>query len=104
MRLQDIYNLDVRDFSQGEVGVGGPKTDEGPVVRTNARLTGEDCLFLGKHSFNSGALSRSIEWFEEAWYLSGAERNRTLNQDHAKKFLDKAAKVVSGADSVQIIN
>ena len=44
-------------------------------------LTFQDCLFLGKHCFNSGALSRSLEWFEEAWVMAGVEGNRTLRQD-----------------------
>ena len=40
----------------------------------------QDCLFIGKHCFNGGILSRSIEWFEEAWYLAGEEQNTTVTQ------------------------
>ena len=63
-------------------------------VKTKSRLTAQDCLFLGKHTFNSGALSRSLEWFEEAWYLAGVEGNKTVQQEKAQQFLDHAAKVV----------
>lgn len=85
LRLQDVYHLDVRDLSRGEVG--------GAV--TKAKLSAQDCLYLGKHTFNSGALSRSLEWFEEAWYLAGQGANKTgLSQAQAQQFLDQAAKVV----------
>ena len=47
---------------------------------------------MGKHCFNNGELSRSLEWFEEAWILAGTEGNRTLNQDQVQTFLDHAAK------------
>lgn len=48
---------------------------------------------MGKHCFNSGALARSLEWFEEAWVMAGNEGNKTLKQDQVQKFLDHAAKV-----------
>ena len=50
---------------------------------------------MGKHCFNSGALDRSLEWFEEAWYLAGKEGNETLRQDQVHTFLDHAAKKVN---------
>ena len=50
---------------------------------------------MGKHCFNSGALDRSLEWFEEAWYLAGKEGNETLRQDQVHTFLDHAAKKVT---------
>ena len=53
-------------MSRGEIGGRGTNT-----MLTQAGLSAQDCLFLGKHCFNSGALSRSIEWFEEAWVMAG---------------------------------
>ena len=53
-------------MSRGELGGKGTNA-----MRTQAGLSAQDCLFLGKHCFNSGALSRSIEWFEEAWVMAG---------------------------------
>ena len=38
---------------------------------TKAQLSAQDCLFMGKHCFNSGSLARSLEWFEEAWIMAG---------------------------------
>jgi hypothetical protein len=49
---------------------------------------------MGKHCFNAGTLARSLEWFEEAWYLAGKEGNVTLGQDQVHTFLDHAAKQV----------
>ena len=51
---------------------------------------------MGKHCYNGGVLSRSIEWFEEAWYLAGQaeENHKGLTQLRAQQFLDQAAKVV----------
>ena len=49
---------------------------------------------MGKHCYNAGTLSRSLEWFEEAWYLAGREGNETLRQDQVHTFLDHAAKQV----------
>ena len=62
-------------------------------VITKAGLSAQDCLFMGKHCFNSGALARSLEWFEEAWVMAGQEGNRTLKQEQVQSFLDHAAKV-----------
>ena len=39
----------------------------------------------GKHCYNSGVLSRSIEWFEEAWMLAGEERNQSVSQDQVQQ-------------------
>ncbi len=35
---------------------------------------------MGKHCYNGGSLSRSLEWFEEAWQLAGEEGNSTITQ------------------------
>ena len=70
-----MYDLDIRDLSKGDIGLGRFRTV------TNAGLSAQDCLFLGKHCFNSGALARSLEWFEEAWVMAGIEGNKTLKQD-----------------------
>ena len=59
---------------------------------TRARLTAKDCLFIGKHCFNGGVLSRSLEWFEEAWMLAGEEKNSSVSQDQVQQFLDHAAR------------
>lgn len=47
---------------------------------------------MGKHCFNSGALARSLEWFEEAWVLAGREGNQTVSQEQIQTFIDLAAK------------
>ena len=39
----------------------------------------------GKHCYNGGVLSRSIEWFEEAWMLAGEERNQSVSQDQVQQ-------------------
>ena len=46
----------------------------------------------GKHCYNGGVLSRSIEWFEEAWMLAGEEKNSSVSQDQVQQFLDHAAR------------
>ena len=71
----------------GDLGIGRER------VITKAGLSAQDCLFMGKHCFNSGALARSLEWFEEAWVMAGQEGNRTLKQEQVQSFLDHAAKV-----------
>jgi len=86
IRLQDTYELDIRDFAEGEIGRGRNSWT------TTAKLSAQDCLFMGKHCYNAGRLSRSLEWFEEAWYLAGREGNETLRQDQVHTFLDHAAK------------
>ena len=65
IRLQDVYELDIRDISKGDLGSGRQR------MVTKAQLSAQDCLFMGKHCFNSGALARSLEWFEEAWVMAG---------------------------------
>jgi len=87
IRLQDVYELDIRDLSKGDLGIGRER------VLTKAGLSAQDCLFMGKHCFNSGALARSLEWFEEAWVMAGQEGNKTLKQEQVQSFLDHAAKV-----------
>ena len=71
----------------GDLGIGRGR------VLTKAALSTQDCLFMGKHCFNSGALARSLEWFEEAWVMAGQEGNKTLKQEQVQSFLDHAAKV-----------
>ena len=65
IRLQDVYELDIRDLSKGDLGRNRQRQV------TKARLSAQDCLFMGKHCFNSGSLARSLEWFEEAWIMAG---------------------------------
>jgi hypothetical protein len=50
---------------------------------------------MGKHCFNAGIFSRSLEWFEEAWAVAAHENNKTLRQDQIQPFLDHAAKEVN---------
>ena len=82
IRLQDVYELDIAEIAGGKIGQS----------RSAARLSAQDCLFIGKHCFNGGVLARSIEWFEEAWMLAGEERNKSVSQDQVQQFLDHAAK------------
>ena len=82
IRLQDVYELDMAEVAAGKIGA----------TESGARLSAKDCLFIGKHCFNGGVLSRSIEWFEEAWMLAGEEENSTVSQAQVKQFLDHAAK------------
>ena len=49
-----------------------------PDVRVNVTTA-------GKHCYNGGVLSRSIEWFEEAWMLAGEERNKSVSQDQVQQ-------------------
>lgn len=86
IRLQDVYELDIRDMINGKFGNGNQR------VSSKATLTAQDCLFMGKHCFNSGALARSLEWFEEAWVLAGREGNQTVSQEQIQTFIDLAAK------------
>ena len=58
---------------------------------------------MGKHCYNAGTLARSLEWFEEAWYLAGKEGNMTLRQDQVHTFLDHAAKQVRICVSTNIM-
>lgn len=82
IRLQDVYELDIATLAEGRIGRR----------QTAARLSAQDCLFMGKHCYNGGILSRSIEWFEEAWILAGEEENATVSQTQVQQFLDHAAK------------
>jgi len=82
IRLQDVYELDISELAEGRIGPRG----------TAARLSAQDCLFIGKHCFNGGLLSRSIEWFEESYHLAGEEGNATVSQEQVRQFLDHAAK------------
>jgi len=87
IRLQDVYELDIRDLSKGDLGIGRER------VLTKAGLSAQDCLFMGKHCFNAGSLARSLEWFEEAWVMAGQEGNGTVKQEQVQQFLDHAAKI-----------
>ena len=75
IRLQDVYELDMAEVAAGKIGA----------TESGARLSAKDCLFIGKHCFNGGVLSRSIEWFEEAWMLAGEERNQSVSQDQVQQ-------------------
>ena len=88
IKLQETYKLEVRDLSRGDIGFGKSR------YLTAAKLNAQDCLFMGKHCFNSGTLASSLEWFEEAWILAGIEGNKTIRQDQVQQFLDHAAKEV----------
>ena len=72
--LQDVYELDIAALAEGKIGKR----------ETKAKLSAQDCLFMGKHCYNGGVLSRSIEWFEEAWMLAGEEENATVSQAQVK--------------------
>ena len=74
IRLQDVYELDMAEVAAGKIGA----------TESGARLSAKDCLFIGKHCFNGGVLSRSIEWFEEAWMLAGEERNASVSQEQVR--------------------
>ena len=92
IRLQDVYELDIADIAAGKIGD----------IKSAAKLSAQDCLFIGenwsdgntrldwgvvagKHCYNGGVLSRSIEWFEEAWMLAGEERNKSVSQDQVQQ-------------------
>ncbi|XP_040579772.1 prolyl 4-hydroxylase subunit alpha-2 [Lepeophtheirus salmonis] len=84
LRISDVYDLDVRNLSEGII----------ENRETSAKLSAKDCLFMGKHSFNSGELSRSLEWFEQAWLLAGQKPNltaTTLSRDEVRNFLEYAS-------------
>ena len=84
--LPHCEDLKFLNFS-GDLGIARDR------VLTKASLSAQDCLFMGKHCFNSGSLARSLEWFEEAWVMAGSERNQSLRQDQVQQFLDHAAKM-----------
>eukprot|EP00096_Caligus_rogercresseyi_P014378 TRINITY_DN6888_c0_g1_i4.p1 TRINITY_DN6888_c0_g1~~TRINITY_DN6888_c0_g1_i4.p1 ORF type:complete len:543 (-),score=113.79 TRINITY_DN6888_c0_g1_i4:996-2501(-) len=79
LRISDVYDLDIRKLSDGIL-------ESQP---TSAKLSAKDCLFMGKHSFNSGELSRSLEWFEMAWMLAG--QNSSISRDDVKDFIEYAS-------------
>jgi len=83
IRLQDTYELNITDLSRGNL-LGR---------QTHAELTAQDCLYMGKHAQNSGALARAVEWFEEAFVLAGSESNRNIHQDHVAETLAKAVEL-----------
>lgn len=93
IRLQDTYELNITDLSRGKLSGS----------QTHAELTAQDCLFMGKHALNNGALARAVEWFEEAFALAGLESNQTINQNQVLEYLNNAVKmhddIVDSAES-----
>ena len=98
-----MYELDISHIAGGKIGRRQSAAKLSAQVTTNQRVLrdlftwivlAQDCLFIGKHCYNGGVLSRSIEWFEEAWMLAGEEKNATISQDQVQQFLDHAAKEV----------
>ena len=85
IKLQDTYQLSIRDLAKGAIGFGKNR------YSSKAQLNAQDCLFMGKHSFNSGSLATSLEWFEEAWHKAGRESNKTIRQDQVQRFFDHAS-------------
>lgn len=63
-------------------------------------LTAQDCLYMGKHSFNLGLYLRAIQWFEEAYTLAGHEGNVTITQEQVNLFLNTAIKSVSRSNKI----
>ncbi|XP_076037041.1 prolyl 4-hydroxylase subunit alpha-1-like [Oratosquilla oratoria] len=87
VRLQDVYNLNISRLVRGELwGIQG-----------TAELTAQDCLYMGKHSFNLGLYSRSLEWFDQAYQLAGLEGNRTITQGQVVQFLNAANQALETA-------
>lgn len=82
VRLHDVYNLNMTQLVRGNVWG----------VESYAELTAQDCLYMGKHSFNLGLYPRAIQWFEEAYLLAGHEGNATVTQDQVNMFLNTAIK------------
>ncbi|XP_066955575.1 prolyl 4-hydroxylase subunit alpha-2-like [Macrobrachium rosenbergii] len=82
VRLHDVYNLNMTQLVRGNVWG----------VQSYAELTAQDCLYMGKHSFNMGMYPRAIQWFEEAYTLAGLEGNATVTQDQVNMFLNTAIK------------
>ena len=78
VRIFSFLSFIVFPLISGDLGIGRNR------VLTKAGLSAQDCLFMGKHCFNSGALVRSLEWFEEAWVMAGQEGNRTLRQEQVR--------------------
>ena len=61
----------------------------------HTELTAQDCLYMGKHSFNLALYEQSVEWFNEAYALAGHENNVTVTQMQVLEFLNTAIKAVS---------
>ncbi|XP_069179406.1 prolyl 4-hydroxylase subunit alpha-1 isoform X2 [Procambarus clarkii] len=71
VRLHDVYNLNMSQLVRGTVWG----------VASAAEMTAQDCLYMGKHSFNLGMYPRALQWFEEAYTLAGLEGNATVTQE-----------------------
>ncbi|XP_045138531.1 prolyl 4-hydroxylase subunit alpha-1-like [Portunus trituberculatus] len=84
VRLHDVYNLNTTQLARGNVWG----------VQSAAELTAQDCLYMGKHSFNLGLYQRAVQWFEEAYALAGLEGNATVTQDQVNVFLNTAIKAL----------
>nr|XP_053657284.1 prolyl 4-hydroxylase subunit alpha-2-like [Cherax quadricarinatus] len=82
VRLHDVYNLNMTQLVRGNVWG----------VESAAEMSAQDCLYMGKHSFNLGMYPRAIQWFEEAYILAGLEANVTVTQDQVNTFLNIAIK------------
>ncbi|KAK4307443.1 hypothetical protein Pmani_020792, partial [Petrolisthes manimaculis] len=82
VRLHDVYDLNMTQLVRGNVWG----------VQSAAELTAQDCLYMGKHSFNLGLYPRAIQWFEEAYTLAGLEGNVTITQEQVNLFLNTAIK------------
>ncbi|KAG7176015.1 Prolyl 4-hydroxylase subunit alpha-2-like 3, partial [Homarus americanus] len=94
IRLHDVYNLNMTQLVRGNVWG----------VESTAEMTSQDCLFMGKHSFNLGLYPRAIQWFEEAYTLAGEESNTTVTQEQVNMFLNTAIKAYDENIASQVDN
>jgi len=70
--LQEIYNLDMKKFSEGILEVPGKLGEE--ITDQSAILNAVDCEMLAKLAFNRGFYDRAVEWMETAiWKLKAKE-------------------------------
>ena len=93
VRIFSFLSFIVFPLISGDLGIGRNR------VLTKAGLSAQDCLFMGKHCFNSGALARSLEWFEEAWVMAGQEGNRTLRQEQVRLRIIECSFIENKSDS-----
>uniref|UniRef100_A0A6A7FYS9 procollagen-proline 4-dioxygenase n=2 Tax=Hirondellea gigas TaxID=1518452 RepID=A0A6A7FYS9_9CRUS len=82
VRLHHVYGLNMSSMVRGDIWG----------VQSSAELSAQDCLYMGKHSFNLGHYAQSVEWFSEAFNLAGFEHNQTISQDQVSEFLNTALK------------
>ncbi|CAG0916324.1 unnamed protein product [Notodromas monacha] len=81
-RVHHTYNLNLTDFTQGNVW-GFP---------SKAGLTALDCLYVGRTSYDHGMHARAVEWFEESYRLAGLERNATVDQNVVLQYWNMAVR------------